>query len=103
VYSTTQRYKEISIRKVLGASEFGLVFQLGRTYFLLLAIAFVIAAPVSYFAAEEWLRKFAYRIDVSPLLFVKAALFILLISLITVGIQSLNAARSNPVDALKEQ
>jgi len=103
VYSTTQRYKEISIRKVLGASEFGLVYQLGRTYFLLVAIAFVVAAPLSYFAAEEWLRKFAYRIDVSPLLFVKAALFILVISLITVGIQSLNAARTNPVDALKEQ
>lgn len=103
VYSTTQKYKEISIRKVLGASESTLVMQLGKTYVLLIGLAFIIAAPFSYYAADQWLQKFAYRIDITPLLFVKAALFILIISLFTVGIQSLKAARSNPVDALKEQ
>lgn len=103
VYSTTQKYKEISIRKVLGASESTLVMQLGKTYVLLISLAFIIAAPFSYYAADQWLQKFAYRIDITPLLFVKAALFILIISLLTVGIQSLKAARTNPVDALKEQ
>ena len=103
VYSTSQKYKEISIRKVLGASESSLVVQLGKTYVLLIAIAFILAAPFSYYAAEAWLQKFAYHIDLTPMLFVKAALFILLISLLTVGIQAFNAARQNPVDALKEQ
>ncbi len=103
VFSTSQKYKEISIRKVLGASESALVLLLGKTYVVLICIAFIIATPFSYYAANEWLQKFAYRIDVTPLLFVKAGLFILIISLLTVGIQSFKAARSNPVDALKEQ
>lgn len=103
VYSTSQRYKEISIRKVLGATESILVMMLGKTYVLLILIAFIIATPFSYYAALQWLQKFAYRIDITPLLFVKAALFILVISLLTVGIQSFKAARANPVDALKEQ
>ena len=102
VYSTTQKYKEISIRKVLGATDNSLVILLGKTYVLLIAIAFIIAAPFSYFAANAWLQKFAYHIDVTPLLFLKAGLFILIISLLTVGIQSFQAARRNPVDALKE-
>ncbi|HWA32761.1 MAG TPA: ABC transporter permease [Cyclobacteriaceae bacterium] len=102
VYSTTQRYKEISIRKVLGATERTLVMMLGRTYVLLIVVAFVIAAPFSYFAANVWLQKFAYRISLTPLVFIESGLFILAIALITVGIQSFNAARSNPVDALKE-
>jgi putative ABC transport system permease protein len=103
VYSTTQRYKEISIRKVLGAEEGTIVFSLTKTYIALIGIAFLIAIPFSYYAAYNWLQGFAYRIDISPLLFLKAGLFILCISLFTVGIQSFKAARTNPVDALKEQ
>ena len=102
VYSTSQKYKEISIRKVLGATDNSLVVLLGRTYIILIAIAFIIAAPFSYYAANAWLQKFAYHIDITPVLFLKAGLFILIISLLTVGIQSFYAARRNPVDALKE-
>jgi putative ABC transport system permease protein len=103
VYSTSQKYKEISIRKVLGAEESSLVIQLAKSYVMLIAIAFLIAIPFSYYAAYQWLQKFAFRIDVTPMLFVKAGLFILILSLLTVGIQSFKAARTNPVDALKEQ
>jgi putative ABC transport system permease protein len=102
VYSTTQRYKEISIRKVLGADDAGLVLKLAQTYLLLIAIAFAVAIPLSYYVAWEWLQKFAFHIPVSTMLFVKAAVLIVLITLLTVGIQSLHAVRSNPVDALKE-
>lgn len=103
VYSTSQKYKEISIRKVLGAADVSLVVGLSKNYLILIAMAFVIAIPVSYYAANEWLQKFAYHIDVTPMLFIKAALLIMSISLLTVGIQSFKAARANPVDALKEQ
>jgi putative ABC transport system permease protein len=103
VYSTTQRYKEISIRKVLGAEETGLVLHLAKNYVLLIGIAFAIAMPFSYYAAGQWLEKFAYHIDITPMLFIKAGLFILTISLLTVGLQSFKAARANPIDALKEQ
>jgi putative ABC transport system permease protein len=103
VYSTTQRFKEISIRKVLGAKESQLIVELGKTYVLLICIAFVIAIPFSYYAADQWLQSFPYRTEVTALLFVKAAIGIIVISMITVGIQSLKAARTNPVNALKEQ
>lgn len=103
VYSTSQKYKEISIRKVLGAADSSLVFGLSRSYLVLIAIAFVIAIPLSYYAAEDWLQKFAYHIEITPWLFIKAALMIISISLLTVGIQSFKAARANPVNALKEQ
>jgi putative ABC transport system permease protein len=103
VYSTTQRFKEISIRKVLGAKESHLVVELGKTYVLLICIAFIIAIPFSYYAASQWLQTFPYRTEVTAVLFVKAAVGILAISMITVGVQSMKAARANPVNALKEQ
>jgi putative ABC transport system permease protein len=103
VYSTSQKYKEISIRKVLGAADASLVFGLSRSYMILISIAFLIAIPLSYYAANEWLQKFAYHIEITPMLFVKAALLIASISILTVVLQSFKAARSNPVDALKEQ
>jgi putative ABC transport system permease protein len=103
VYSTTQKYREISIRKVLGAEVPSLILLLTRNYFILIAIAFVVAIPFSYYAANKWLEEFVYKIEVSPLLFVKAGLFILIVTIVTVGVQSFSAARSNPVNALKEQ
>jgi putative ABC transport system permease protein len=103
VYSTTQRYREVSIRKVLGATERNLVLLLAKNYLLLISIAFVIAIPLSYYAATQWLLAFAFRIDLTPLLFIKAAFLISIIALLTVGIQSFKATRSNPVEALKEQ
>lgn len=103
VYSTTQRYREVSIRKVLGATEGNLVLLLARNYILLMAIAFAIAVPLSYYAAREWLESFVFRIEITPILFIKAALLIVAIALLTVGIQSYRATRANPVEALKEQ
>ena len=103
VYSTSQRYREVSIRKVLGATEGNLVVLLARNYLVLIAMAFVIAIPLSYYAAAEWLRGFVFRIELTPLLFLKAALLISVIALLTVGVQSFKATRTNPVEALKEQ
>lgn len=79
------------------------MFLLARNYVLLVAIAFLIAAPLSYYAASEWLQSFAFRIEITPALFAKAGLLITCICLLTVGIQSFKATRANPVDALKEQ
>ena len=103
VYSTTQRYREVSIRKVLGATEGNLVVLLARNYVALIAIAFLVAVPLSYYATWQWLQSFAFRIEITPLLFVKAGLLITIIALVTVGIQSYRATRANPVEALKEQ
>lgn len=103
VYNTSQRYREISIRKVLGAKESQLVIQLGKNYVLLICAAFAVAVPFSWYAAQQWLETFPYRTEITSLLFVKAGLAILVVAMITVGVQSLKAARTNPVNALKEQ
>ena len=102
-YNAEVRTKEIGIRKVLGANVAGLVFQLTKSYLILIGAAFLIAIPLSYVAAGKWLERFAFHIDVTPMLFVQAGLFIVTLSMLTVGVQSWKAARSNPVDALKEQ
>jgi len=103
VYNNSQKFKEISIRKVLGADEIGIVVGLIKNYLILIANSFIIAVPFSYFLSQQWLQKFAYRMEITPLLFIRAALLILVIALLTVTIQSLKAARTNPVNALKEQ
>lgn len=103
VYSTSQRYKEISIRKILGAGESNLVVQLGKNYVLLIAVAFIIAIPLSYYAANEWLQEFVFRISITPIPFVKAALLIASISLLTVGLLAFRAARVNPVKNLRSE
>ncbi|MBX2942214.1 MAG: ABC transporter permease [Cyclobacteriaceae bacterium] len=101
-YSVNQRVREIGIRKVFGASVNSLVLLLTRKYFGLILIAFVIIIPISYYAASQWLSTFAYRIDISPLIYLKACLLIALITLLTVSIQSIKAALTNPTSTLKE-
>ena len=71
VYSTSQRYREVGIRKVLGASERNLVVLLGKNYVILIAIAFAVAVPLSFYAAWRWLQTFAFRIEITQLLFLK--------------------------------
>jgi ABC-type antimicrobial peptide transport system permease subunit len=102
-YSVNQRAKEISIRKVFGADIPSLLMLLTRHYFVLIIIAFVIVIPISYYTSSGWLESFAYRITIRPLIFIKAAALILLITLSTVIFQSLKAATSNPARILKNE
>jgi putative ABC transport system permease protein len=100
-FMAEQRTKEIGIRKVLGASVPGLIRLLCKDYLLLVEIAFIFAAPVSYIIMNRWLNEFAYRVDVSweALLFVGAGA--LLVALVTVSYQSVKAALANPVQSLR--
>ena len=102
-YTTEQRTKEIGIRKVMGASVFQLAAMLSRDFIKLVAISFVIAAPLGYFAMNQWLQGFAYRIEINGLVFIAAGLISLLIAWATVGFESLKAARSNPMKALRTE
>ena len=102
-YSINQRTKEVSIRKVFGASVGSLLMLLTRSYFILILIAFVVIIPISYLAAGEWLNNFAYHIEVTPWMYVKACGLILVITLLTVSFQSIRAALSNPARALKSE
>lgn len=96
-----QKTKEVGIRKALGASISRIMFQINKEFLILLLVAFVIAAPLSWFFVQNWLNEFAYHIDPSPFIVLTGLIINLLIAAITVSYQSIKAARTNPVEALK--
>ncbi|HEV9035082.1 MAG TPA: FtsX-like permease family protein, partial [Puia sp.] len=96
----TRRTKELGIRKVLGANPAQLVRLLSRDFLLLVTIAAAIAFPIAWWLMRSWLSDFAYRTDISWWIFPTAALAAIFIVLVTIGIQTIRAALSNPIDAL---
>jgi len=102
-YSTLQRKQEIGIRKVLGASIPGIVNMLSKEFLILVLIAAVIAFPLSWFGMHSWLRDFAYRINISWVVFAIAGTLAFLIAIATVSFQAIKAALSNPVDSLRSE
>jgi putative ABC transport system permease protein len=102
-YAAEQRIKEIGIRKVLGASVTSLVAMLSKDFLRLVLIASVIAFPVSWWAMNNWLQDFAYRVNIQWWVFALAGLAALLIALATVSFQAMKAALSNPVKSLRNE
>lgn len=100
-FNAEQRRKEISVRKVLGASVTGLTGLLSKDFLRLVAVAFVIASPVAWWAMGQWLKGFAYKVTISWWMFALSAVASLLIAMLTVSYQALRAARSNPITALR--
>jgi len=102
-FMTEQRFKEIGIRKVLGASALRLVNMLSGDFIKLVLIAFVLATPMSWYAMNQWLEKFAFRIEIQWWMFALAGCSVLFIALSTVSFQSLKAANANPVKSLRAE
>ena len=102
-YTIEQRTKEIGIRKVLGASVAGIVSLLAKDYLKLVGIAFLIAAPFSWYFLNNWLNNFAYRIELEWWMFVVAGIAAVVIAFATIGVQSIKAALRNPVKAIKAE
>ena len=100
-FTAEQRTKEIGIRKVLGASASRIVLLLSKDFARLVALAFIVAAPLAYFAATYLLQDFAYQTTISGWIFFAAGLAALGIALLTVGYQAVKAALSDPVKALR--
>ncbi len=100
-FTTERRKKEIGIRKVMGATASGVVYLLSKDFLKLVALAFVLAVPFSYFAMENWLAGFADRIDLDVSLFLLAGAGALLIGILAVGYQAIRAARTNPASSLQ--
>ena len=97
------RRKEISIRKVLGASVSNIVFLLSKRFALLAAIAMVISIPITIWLANDWLGDFSYRISISPMSFAIASLLTIMMVLITISFQAFKAAISNPIKSLRTE
>jgi len=103
VLSAEKRTKEISIRKVLGASVQQILTTLSTDFIKLVAIALIIATPLIYLAANKWLQNYPYRIEMSWWLFASAGILVMLIALFTVSFQSIKAAVANPVKSLRTE
>jgi putative ABC transport system permease protein len=101
LFISQQRTKEIGIRKVNGATVYEIIKMLNKDFISWIAIAFVIAVPISYFAMQKWLENFAYKTTLSWWIFALAGVFALSITLLTVSLQSWRAAKRNPVESLR--
>lgn len=102
-YTVEARTKEIGIRKVLGASVGTILQMLSKEFLMLIVVSAVVAIPVGYYFMDQWLTSFAYRIDLSPLVFVIASVSVLVIAWLTISIRSLRAATINPVNTLRSE
>ncbi len=98
-----QRIKEIGVRKVLGASVQSVAVLIAKEFLSLVLIAVLIAVPISWFAMNKWLQGFAYRISIQWWMFVLVALTALFIALLTIGANTIKAARQNPVKSLRTE
>lgn len=102
-FLTNAKTKEIGVRKVLGASTWNLATLLSREFVLLVLLANVLAIPLVVYFANQWLQSFAYRMELNPMIFVFTVSIALGVTLITVSIQTLQAAVSNPVASLRSE
>ncbi|GAA4175149.1 ABC transporter permease [Sphingobacterium ginsenosidimutans] len=102
-YSAQIRIKEIGIRKVLGASVFGIVKLLSREFVILVFIAILIASPIAYYLSTNWLQTFAYKINLNVFTFILGSILSLGIALFTISLQAVKAALANPIHSLKDE
>lgn len=103
VFSVTQRTKEVGIRKVLGASSMVIMYLFSKDFIRLLFTAYVITVPVIYWAGDQWLSNFTFRIPIGWQMFVIPPLLLMTITLTTISVISIRAALETPVKALRQE
>lgn len=98
---TREKTKEIGIRKVFGAQVRQITRLIGFHFVKRLFLAFVVATPVSWFALHKWLENFTYKIELSWWIFAVSGVIVFVLAMLTIGFQTLRAARANPVESLR--
>lgn len=104
-FTTEQRYKEIGVRKVIGATAGSLVVLVSKEFFILVGIGMLLAFPAAWYFTSNWLQNFAYRIELDSewATFILSSTLAFTITLITVGFHVIRAASANPVKALRDE
>ncbi|MFC1724782.1 FtsX-like permease family protein, partial [candidate division KSB1 bacterium] len=102
-YTAEVKMKEVSIRKVLGASIPDIFRMLSKEFIILVIISTVISWPIAYYAANKWLQDFVYKTNIGIMTFITASIAALIITFITVSFQAIKAATSNPIDSLRNE
>lgn len=102
-FTIEKRFREIGIRKVLGATVQQLLLLISKEFLKLVAIAFVIAVPVTWWFMHDWLQKYTYHIDISIWMFVAVGIVVLLLALLVISLNTLKAATANPVKSLRTE
>jgi putative ABC transport system permease protein len=100
-HNTMQRTREIAVRKVLGASVQNIVGLLSRDFLLLVVLSYFVASPISWMLMHQWLQDFAYRITIGWTIPLAAGLLAVTIALATISLQSIRAAKANPIKSLR--
>jgi putative ABC transport system permease protein len=103
IFTAESRTKEIGVRKVLGASVASIVTLLSKDFLKLVLLAILIASPIAWYAMNQWLKDFAYKIEIEWWMFAGAGLLAVVIALMTVSFQSVKAALMNPVKSLRSE
>ncbi|HEX6226896.1 MAG TPA: ABC transporter permease [Chryseolinea sp.] len=103
IFSAEQRRKELSIRKVLGASIGNIVMKFSKDFLTLVVIALTIAVPLAWLMMTDWLSQFAYRIELAWWIFALAGVIAIMISMLTIGAQAVKSAFENPVRNLRSE
>ncbi|HTF19377.1 MAG TPA: ABC transporter permease [Chryseolinea sp.] len=103
LFTVQRKFKEIGVRKVLGANIRNILFMIYRDFALLLAIGFILAIPLSWFLMNKWLDNFIYHTSVSPVTYVISLVIVMLVMSVTISYQAIRAALGNPVNALRSE
>jgi ABC-type antimicrobial peptide transport system permease subunit len=102
-FTAQKRRKEIGVRKVIGATVVNITTMLSKDFLRLIFISLALALPVSWWLMSNWLQGFAYRISLTPYVFVIAGISVILVTLFTISFQSIKAATANPVKSLRTE
>jgi putative ABC transport system permease protein len=102
-FMAERRFKEIGVRKVLGASVSQITTMMSREFIKLVCVAFLLSVPIAWYAVNQWLEGFAYKVPVDVTVFAYAGLIAIAIALVTVSFQSVRAASTNPVNSLRSE
>ncbi len=102
-FTAEKRKKEIGVRKVMGASTAGILTLVSKDFVKLILVSILIAVPVAWYFADNWLKTYAYQTNLSWWIFAGSGLVLIFIAILTVGLQAFKAASANPVDSLKSE